>query len=57
MCEWDKEIHDLGLPLLGDGRPVQWTEDLHQVRYMGEGAGEGEGGGGGMKVYCIRGGM
>ena len=57
VCEWDKEIHKLGLPLLRDSRPVQRAEDLHQVRYMGEGEGEGKGGGGGMKVYCFRGGM
>ena len=40
VCEWDKEIPKLGLPLLRDSRPVQRAEDLHQVRYMGEGEGE-----------------
>ena len=26
VCEWDKEIHNLGLPLLGDSRPIQWKK-------------------------------
>ena len=37
VCEWDKEIHNLGLPLLGDGAPVQWKISKSDIWVRGRG--------------------